>query len=138
MVDEYFYGSLSLDGSTLNLINDLIDKVDRAKQTVRRSLRRKGRPSSLKSRIGTTPSTLPPIPASDAVEVVSEVSEKSDSRRPSFKHSSSDINLRPTTLDTTGNGNNGQPIAPVQHFEPRGFRWGNNLMFYNCLQLIDK
>jgi hypothetical protein len=96
------------------------DKVDRAKQTVRRSLRRKGRPTSLKSRVGTAPSTLPPIPASDAVEVVSEIPDKlPEPRRSSFKHSNSDLSLRPTTLDTTGNG---RPKPHAQHFEPRGFR----------------
>lgn len=86
------------------LINDVDDIVDRAKQTVRRSLRRK-RPSSLKSRLAAAPS-LPPIPASDAVELVSETQDRplEQRRRPSFKHSNSDLSLRPTTLDTTGNG----------------------------------
>ncbi|XP_035706356.1 potassium voltage-gated channel subfamily H member 6 isoform X3 [Folsomia candida] len=90
--------------SPTEVANHLLSRFDRAKQTVRRSLRRK-RPSSLKSRLAAAPS-LPPIPASDAVELVSETQDRplEQRRRPSFKHSNSDLSLRPTTLDTTGNG----------------------------------
>lgn len=115
---------LLLNKARTELINGIGDfyTVDRAKQSVRRSLRRK-RPSSLKSRLGTTP-TLPPIPSSDAVELVSETPDNStEYRRPSFKHSNSDLNLRPTTLDTTGNGRRKAHLQ--QGFEPRGFRWVN-------------
>lgn len=75
---------------------DLIFIVDRAKQSVRQSLRRKGRPSSMKSRLVTaSPPVLPPIPASDKAEPCAEVSSPTTVTPPgSFKHSRSDYGLQ--------------------------------------------